>query len=97
VDPQPRDTLLGRVEAGATTETEKDVRMGASATLRRLDRDISRLRHEVERYRLATEAGLESLDAAIGWLDRSGRTGLARDLRRNRASIRRNLQRDTRP
>jgi hypothetical protein len=71
--------------------------MGASATLRRLERDIARLRDEVERYRAGAEDGLDSLDVAIGWLDRAGRTGIARDLRRNRATIRRNLRRHTRP
>jgi hypothetical protein len=59
-------------------------------------RDLARLREELERYRAATEAGLDSLDAAIGHLERDHRTRLARELRRNRAAILRRLRADRR-
>jgi hypothetical protein len=61
---------------------------------RDLERDLERLQGELERYQAATEAALDSLDHVIGWLERYQRTGLARDLRRNRATILRQLRRD---
>ena len=59
---------------------------------RDLEREVARLREELERYRLATDAGLETLDEVIGWLDRNRHVGLARDLRRNRKRILRDLR-----
>jgi hypothetical protein len=64
------------------------------STSRDLERDLERLQGELERYQAATEAALDSLDQVIGWLERNHRTGLARDLRRNRATMLRQLGRD---
>lgn len=66
--------------------------MATSASMR-LRGDVVRLKQDLDRYRAATEAGLDSLDEAIGWLDRDRRAGLARDLRRNRKRILRELRR----
>jgi hypothetical protein len=59
------------------------------------EREVARLRREAERYRLGAEAGSESLDAVIRWLERHGRTHLARGLRRNLVAIRRTSGLDT--
>jgi len=58
-----------------------------SSTTQRLERDLARLRHDLECYRAATEAGLDAVDEVIGWLDRNQRAGLARALRRNPKKI----------
>jgi hypothetical protein len=86
---------LGRVEAGAMFGNRKGLQMEPARTVRGLEREVAHLRREVERYRTATEAGLEGLDASVGWLGRNGRTGLARDLRRNVVAIRRTVGPDT--
>ena len=52
-----------------------------------LEQELHRLRDELERYRDATHAALESLDGAIRHLERDGRTSLARGIRRNRTAI----------
>jgi hypothetical protein len=56
-----------------------------------LERDVRRLQRDLERYRLATEAALDTVDEAIAWLDRNRRADLARGLRRNRAAIERRM------
>lgn len=61
-----------------------------------LERDLVRLRADLERYKAASEAALEDLAWVIGYLEHNQRTGLARDLRRNRAAIRRALRQGTR-
>jgi len=49
------------------------------------------LRHEVERYRQASEDALQQLDWCIGYLHGCGKKGLAGALARNRSHIRRQL------
>lgn len=61
---------------------------------RDLERDLERLQDELRRYRAATEAALDNLDEVIGWLERNRRTGLARALRRNCATILHGLGRE---
>lgn len=61
-----------------------------------LQEDLVRLRADLERYRAATQAALETLDAAIGHLERERRLALARRLRSNVASILSHLGSDPR-
>jgi len=49
--------------------------------------DIARLQADLKRYHEATEAALDSLDWVIGHLEHNRQARLARELRRNRASI----------
>jgi hypothetical protein len=66
--------------------------MATTSESMRLKGDVVRLQQQLDRYRAAAEAGLDSLDEAISWLDRNRRAGLARDLRRNRKRILQNLR-----
>ena len=58
--------------------------------------DIARLEADLRRYQEATEAALDSLDWAIGYLERHRQTGLVRELHRNRTAILRALGEDRR-
>jgi hypothetical protein len=60
--------------------------------------DVTRLEHEVERYRRAAEDALEQLDWCIGYLHGASKGQVAAALARNRAHIREQLlQRPTEP
>ncbi|MGY2876006.1 hypothetical protein ACVW00_003196 [Marmoricola sp. URHA0025 HA25] len=61
-----------------------------------LEGRILRLRADRRRYQGASDAALDELDRVIGYLEQHGRAGLARGLRRNRASILRALGNDPR-
>ncbi|RNM12443.1 hypothetical protein [Nocardioides pocheonensis] len=59
-----------------------------------LERQLERLRDDSSRYQAASEAALAELAWVIDYLSRNRRAHLARQLRRNRASILRALGSD---
>lgn len=59
-----------------------------------LERQLDRLRGDSSRYQAASRAALAELDWVIDYLSRNRRTRLARQLRRNRASILRGMRSD---
>ena len=62
-----------------------------------LERQLDRLRDDSGRYQAASRAALDQLDWVIDYLSRNHRDRLARQLRRNRASILRGMRSDTPP
>ena len=59
--------------------------------VRRLEKEISELEDEVDRYRTATEDALQQLDWCIGYFVGSNKQSLAKSLGSNRSYIRKHL------
>jgi hypothetical protein len=70
----------------ATTSTQERGR-GTAA----LEKQVADLMREVDRYRTACEDSLQQLDWCIGYFTGCNKTGVARALSANRATIRRRL------
>lgn len=72
----------------ATTSTRE--RSGSGQTR---NREVVDLMEEVDRYRTACEDALQQLDWCIGYFTGCNKTGVAKALSANRATIRRHLMR----